>query len=222
MTIRAVVFDFDGLILDTETSIFESWCVAFEEHGCTPPTIDEWAAEVGTVGGLDVDRVARVACGGLVRCRRNASTTACAIATTSSRAKSRVRASIEWIDDGRGARASDSRSRRAPSASGSSRTVAASDCGIASRTSRVTAPDLRRNRRPTPISKRAPRFGVAPSDAIALEDSPHGVDAARAAGLRVVAVPNPVTAQMDLSAADLVITSLAECSLADVLARFGA
>ena len=61
-----------------------------------------------------------------------------------------------------------------------------------------------------------------PRDAIALEDSPHGIDAARAAGLRVVAVPNPVTAQMDLSAADLVITSLAECSLADVLARFGA
>ena len=60
-----------------------------------------------------------------------------------------------------------------------------------------------------------------PSDAIALEDSPHGIDA-RAADLRVVAVPNPVTAQMDLSAADLVITSLAECSLGDVLARFGA
>ena len=66
------------------------------------------------------------------------------------------------------------------------------------------------------------RLGVSPADAIAVEDSPHGVDAARAAGLRVVAVPNPVTAQMDLSAADLVIASLAECSLADVLARFDA
>ena len=61
------------------------------------------------------------------------------------------------------------------------------------------------------------RLGVRPGEAIALEDSPHGVDAARAAGLRVVAVPNAVTEQMDLSAADLVITSLAECSLADVL-----
>jgi HAD superfamily hydrolase (TIGR01509 family) len=66
------------------------------------------------------------------------------------------------------------------------------------------------------------RLGVAPADAIAVEDSPHGVDAARAAGLRVVAVPNSVTALMDLSAADLVITSLAEYSLADVLARFDA
>ena len=31
--IRAVVFDFDGLILDTEVPVYASWCAAFEAHG---------------------------------------------------------------------------------------------------------------------------------------------------------------------------------------------
>ena len=52
--IRAVIFDFDGVIVDTESPVYESWCVAFAEHGCPPLTLDEWAREVGTVGALDV------------------------------------------------------------------------------------------------------------------------------------------------------------------------
>src|SRR5690348_7539369 len=34
--------------------MYRSWCALFEEHGAVPPTIDEWAAEIGTVGGLDL------------------------------------------------------------------------------------------------------------------------------------------------------------------------
>jgi beta-phosphoglucomutase-like phosphatase (HAD superfamily) len=30
--IDAVVFDFDGLILDTESPIFTAWCAAFDAH----------------------------------------------------------------------------------------------------------------------------------------------------------------------------------------------
>ena len=61
--------------------------------------------------------------------------------------------------------------------------------------------------------------GVAPGDAIAVEDSFNGVVAARAAGMRVVAVPNGVTSAMDFSTADLVLSSLAECALDDAIAR---
>jgi beta-phosphoglucomutase-like phosphatase (HAD superfamily) len=60
---------------------------------------------------------------------------------------------------------------------------------------------------------------VDPGDALAIEDSPHGVTAARAAGLRVIAVPNSVTARLDLSHADVVVESLADFTLADALAR---
>ena len=32
--IRAIVFDFDGLILDTELPEFQSWQEIYEAHGC--------------------------------------------------------------------------------------------------------------------------------------------------------------------------------------------
>ena len=220
MTIRAVVFDFDGLILDTETSIFESWCLAFEEHGCTPPTIDEWAAEVGTVGGLDVVGLLESRAAGsfdvdAMQLRRRAhrdDLLACEVARPGV---------IEWID--------------AAAALGFGLAIASSSerewvethlrrLGLRDRFAHLACYGTGLAPKPAADTylDACARLGVAPAEAIALEDSPHGIDAARAAGLRVVAVPNAVTEQMDLSAADLVIASLAECSLADVLARFGA
>lgn len=50
------------------------------------------------------------------------------------------------------------------------------------------------------------RLGVAPVDALALEDSPSGVAAAKAAGLTCIAVPQ--FAETDVSAADRIIDSL--------------
>jgi len=47
-----------------------------------------------------------------------------------------------------------------------------------------------------------------PADCVALEDTFHGVAAARAAGMRAVAIPNPLTAGMDFSAADAVVADL--------------
>jgi HAD superfamily hydrolase (TIGR01509 family) len=52
------------------------------------------------------------------------------------------------------------------------------------------------------------RLGVAPRDALALEDSTSGVAAAKAAGLTVFAVPQ--FAEVDVSAADRVVDSLEE------------
>ena len=57
--IEAVVFDFDGLILDTEGPVFVAWQEEFEAHGCPPLTIEEWAAEIGTTGGLDLVELIR-------------------------------------------------------------------------------------------------------------------------------------------------------------------
>ena len=52
------------------------------------------------------------------------------------------------------------------------------------------------------------RLGVAPADTLALEDSASGVAAAKAAGLTCIAVPQ--FAEADVSAADRVIDSLEE------------
>src|SRR5204862_7876775 len=59
VTIEAVVFDFDGLILDTEGPVFTGWQEEFAAHGCPPLPIEEWAAEIGTTGGLDLVELVR-------------------------------------------------------------------------------------------------------------------------------------------------------------------
>jgi beta-phosphoglucomutase-like phosphatase (HAD superfamily) len=65
------------------------------------------------------------------------------------------------------------------------------------------------------------RLRVTPAQALALEDSTNGIEAAKTAGLRCVAVPTVMTAGLDLSRADLTIPSLAAVPLADLLAQIG-
>jgi beta-phosphoglucomutase-like phosphatase (HAD superfamily) len=64
------------------------------------------------------------------------------------------------------------------------------------------------------------RLELEPHQAIAFEDSPNGVTAAKAAGLVCVAVPNPMTATLALDDADLVLESLADVPLRELLERF--
>lgn len=57
------------------------------------------------------------------------------------------------------------------------------------------------------------------AETVVFEDSPNGILAARRAGLRVVAVPNPVTKHADFSHADLVLGSLANLALEELLEK---
>jgi len=63
----------------------------------------------------------------------------------------------------------------------------------------------------------ATALGVRPDEAIALEDAPNGLLAAKQAGLFCVAVPNLLTSQLPLDHADLRITSLADVPLESLL-----
>lgn len=63
------------------------------------------------------------------------------------------------------------------------------------------------------------RLDVDPRAAVAVEDTPHGVAAAQAAGLAAVAIPNPYIAAADIAAADLVLTSAADLPLTEALSR---
>ena len=56
---------------------------------------------------------------------------------------------------------------------------------------------------------------------MAFEDSHTGVTSAVAAGLKTVAVPHALTASHDVSAAHLIVTSLAGVTLGDLAVRFG-
>ena len=66
------------------------------------------------------------------------------------------------------------------------------------------------------------KLGLSPHQAVAFEDSRPGTVAARTAGVWTVAVPNPSTHHHDFSAAHLVVPSLAEFPLQDLLDRFSA
>ena len=52
VTLDAVVFDFDGLILDTEWAIYESAVAAFAAHGHALP-VEAWATIIGTNSDAD-------------------------------------------------------------------------------------------------------------------------------------------------------------------------
>jgi HAD superfamily hydrolase (TIGR01509 family) len=54
----------------------------------------------------------------------------------------------------------------------------------------------------------AGRLRADPAACVAVEDAPHGIAAARAAGMRVVAVPHARTRALDLSRADVVVADL--------------
>jgi beta-phosphoglucomutase family hydrolase len=56
----------------------------------------------------------------------------------------------------------------------------------------------------------ADQLGVAPKDCVVLEDAQSGIEAGRAAGAKVVAVPNAFTKSHDYSKADIVVRSLEE------------
>lgn len=53
-------------------------------------------------------------------------------------------------------------------------------------------------------------LGVAPAACVVVEDAPHGIAAAKAAGMFAVAVPNDLTQDLDFSAADMICSSLGE------------
>lgn len=64
----------------------------------------------------------------------------------------------------------------------------------------------------------AHRLEVLPASCLVFEDSPNGMRAARAAGMRCVAVPNALTRSLARPDVDLVLGSLDERPLAEVLA----
>lgn len=59
----------------------------------------------------------------------------------------------------------------------------------------------------------AERAGFDTAQCVVVEDSAHGVAAARAAGMPVLAVPNRITIGQDFSHADLVVSSLEDVSI---------
>jgi len=216
---RLVVFDFDGLILDTEVPVYDVWQAIYAEHG---HTLDfaRWAECIGTADTFDpcahleslLGR--RVDAEALVRLHR--ARTDALIA-----AQPILPGVRECVDEARRLGV-----RLGVASSSSRRWVEGhlTRLGLREHFEVVRCADDVARVKPDPALYLAvlEATGVAAHLAVALEDSPNGVRAAKRAGLACIAVPNPLTARLDLAEADLRLTSLADVPLADLLAHLGA
>jgi HAD superfamily hydrolase (TIGR01509 family) len=210
----ALVFDFDGLILETETPSLQSWSEIYREHGHEVP-MEKWHGYLGADRGFEpVDYLAALVGEGLDR------------AATQERRDKRKNELIEALDVMEGVRAYIDDARRlglrlAIASSSSRRWVVGHIERLrihAFWDAVVTRDDVSRTK-PSPdlYLLAVQRLGVVPSRAVALEDSPNGIAAAKDAGLRCVAVPNALTRDLDVSRADVRLDSLAEMPLERLL-----
>jgi HAD superfamily hydrolase (TIGR01509 family) len=217
MSIRALIFDFDGLILDTESTEYQSWQELFAAHGCAL-SLDLWVECIGRprgyfdfythleeMRGRAIDREQ-------IRTQRHA----------------RVRelnllqpiqpGVVNYLQDARqlGLKIGLASSSSRVWVHGHLERLALYEYFTATKCVEDTGthkPD------PGPYLAVLDALNVLPSEAMAFEDSPNGIAAAQAAGILCVAVPNPMTQHLQLHHADYRLDSFASLSLSDLLVQ---
>jgi HAD superfamily hydrolase (TIGR01509 family) len=202
---RAVVFDMDGLLLDTELLWHRAEVELFARHGAEFSWDDKMAV-IGSSFDFTADYFADRL--GLPR-ERGAGLVDEMVALMHDNLRQQVEGrpgAVELVERLRGRTrlglASNSPRHLVDTALATARIADAFDAI-------VTSDDVEQSK-PAPdlYLLACERLGVLPADALALEDSPSGIAAAKAAGLTCIAVPQ--FAETDVSAADRVIDSLEE------------
>jgi putative hydrolase of the HAD superfamily len=210
--IAALVLDFDGTILDTERVVYEAIRAVWRAHDLDLDPV-AWAGVVGTSGYQWLDHLALHAGGGFD-------------AVTAERHYGRAR--DELIE----------REQPRPGIVALLSEAAAAGVGVAVASNSpdrwcedhlerlglrhlvgpvVTVGDVVHPKpHPEPYLRACELLAADPGASVAIEDSSVGVASAVGAGLFTVAVPHPLTASHDLSAAHLVLTTLAGVTLSDL------
>ena len=214
MTLAAIVFDFDGLIVDTENPGFISWQEIYQEFGATL-RIDDWRHATGYVGGFDpAIHLEQILCRRLdwsqlvpKREARNWELTL----------QAKALPGIEPLL--RNARERQLRIGVASNSENGWVEGGLRRLGLREYVDTVVTRDMVVNPKPAPdiYLKTVQTLQVEPGNAVALEDSEPGCRAAKQAGLRAVAIPNRFSERQDLTIADLVVKSATDLNL-DLLA----
>ncbi len=205
MTLKGFIFDFDGLILDTEMPGCKAWSELFNEHGFRF-TLEDWKKAIGT-GPSAYDPASHLK--ELTHGELDAS-----LIRKQTLQRTRELIEKETILPGVQKFIEDAHH-------------AGLNMGVASSSGRdwvegyleklnlrdffnsvCTADDVEKVK-PDPelYQVTARRLNLEPSEIIVFEDSPNGVRAARDAGMFCVAIPNEITRSMDLSHANLIFPS---------------
>lgn len=213
--LQAVVFDFDGLIVDTETPIYAASANALAELGHSL-SVEDWATVIG-LGEADSFAALCRATG--VRIDQGAFDAAYEAQDRTGHHDLPVLPGVVELLEALA-------QARIPCAVASSSSTAWVDghlrrLGLRARfASLATADRVGGRSKPAPDTYQLAcrDLGVDPAGCVALEDSAPGALAARAAGLRVVAVPSVITRHTDLSVADACVDSLVDLDVATLTA----
>jgi HAD superfamily hydrolase (TIGR01509 family) len=217
--VRAFLFDFDGLILDTETASRAGWQWLYEQHGHELPP-EKWALMVGTVDGWDVWGHLEELAGPLDRPAWNERRYAHELTLLEAE---ELRPGIaEYLEY---AQAHDVRLAIVSSASRAWIDLNLERLERAVGWDAIVTADhdpVRAKPAPTLYLEALEALAVPAAEAVAFEDSPNGALAAKAAGIYVVGIPNAVTKDYGLGeAADVVLGSLADLPPGELVARRG-
>lgn len=211
--LKALIFDFDGLILDTETPEVLVWQSIYREHGFELP-VHEWEKTVGGYGISTFDAAEHLS--HLSQGRLDAVSMRTRYREESGlliEASSILPGVMEIIHE---ARESGVRVAIGSSSPHSWVDTHLKRLGIFHFFNPVICQDdvAPGKTKPNPdiYLKALDMLKVQNTEAVVFEDSPNGVLAARRAGIFVVAVPNGLTSLMNVSG-DLTVPSLAEVSL---------
>lgn len=216
--IQAILFDFDGLILETEGPIYQSWLELYQRFGQELP-VSKWAELIGTnhmpwhpqtelekkLGHPLEERLldARLERESELIARQEVMPGVTELLASAREAGLKIglasSSDLAWVGG---------HLKRLG-------LLGYFDCLRTKDDVRITKPD------PELYLSCLACLGIAPENAIALEDSPLGVQAARGAGLFCVAVPNDLTRNLPLEHASLRLDSLAGISLEELLERAG-
>ena len=216
MVIRALVFDFDGLILETETPAYQAWVEIYREFGHELPK-ELWLDYIGREGGW-FDALAYLE--GLIGPREDRD-------AITRRRDARKTELVMAVAEPAGLREllteAKSRGLRLAVCSSSTPTWVRGHLdrlGLVAFFDHVQCrdrPELRAKPAPDLYLAACAGLRVRPEEAIAFEDSRNGMLAAQAAGMRCVVVPNELTIAMDLEGAEHRFESLAAISLQELL-----
>ena len=202
----AIVFDFDGVILDTETPLYSSWQDMYARHG-VHLDLQLFATYIGGADyfdfhahleeqtGLTLDRQSLMDEGRALYLKHVSGNTVLPGVTDYLREARRLgygiglasNSDIGWVGSN------------------------LRDLGLFDNFDVLKTRDDVVNVKPDPEIYQAALHDLKtrPDHAIAIEDSASGVAAAKAAGLFTVAVPNPITTHHNLDDADVTLDSLA-------------
>ncbi len=223
MMIKALIFDFDGLILDTETPYIAVWKQIFADYGFEYPK-EQWSLTVGGWGASTFDPGAEL---------YNLTGASLDLAAVRKRHEEQSAELIlqepvlpgvkQYLADGQRL------GLQLAIASSSERAWVEphlARLGLMHYFAKIITGDDVPPGRTKPhadiFQEALSALGLQPKEGLVFEDSPNGIKAAKAAGLWVVGIPNPSTAQLEMQGADVLLHSLAEMPLDELLRRLPA